>query len=88
MVRLEVVCDPLRDELSADRRGQGASLNRPSAISAAASLAAPLMSTGFSNDAWTSPPNNSKELAYFLRRVQALRCMGLAALGRGGLRAV
>ncbi len=38
------------------------------------------MSTGFCYDGWTRSDNNSEEVAYFLQRVQALRCTGSAAL--------
>jgi len=80
-LQVAVVYDPLRDELYAARRGAGATLNgRPTHVSATASLGAALVSTGFPYDAWTSPHNNSEEVAYFLRRVQALRCTGSAAL--------
>lgn len=78
---LGVIYDPLRDELFAARRGAGATLNgKPIRVGATASLGSALVSTGFPYDAWTNPHNNSDEVAHFLRRVQALRCTGSAAL--------
>ncbi len=80
-MEIGVIHNPLRDELFAARRGEGATLNgRPIQVSATGSLAGALVTTGFPYDAWTSGHDNAAEVAYFLKRVQSLRASGSSAV--------
>ncbi len=79
-VRLGVVYDPLRDECFSAERGQGAWLNgQPISPSAETNLQKALLVTGFSYD----PTIRDRNLPYFVhlvKRAQAVRRMGSAAL--------
>ncbi len=76
-----VVYDPLRDELYAAARGQGATLNgQPLHVGAVESVRGAVISTGFGYDVWTSQQDNVPEFAFFLKRAFAVRCTGSAAL--------
>jgi myo-inositol-1(or 4)-monophosphatase len=79
--RLGVVYDPLRDEMFAAERGQGAHLNgRVLHVSNAADLQKSLLVTGFPYDTWTALDNNIKHFSKFARRTQGVRRLGSAAL--------
>ena len=78
---LGVVFDPMRDELFAARRGQGALLNgRPIRVSSTVRLANSLLVTGFPYDRWTSELNNLRQHAAFLLKAQGVLRVGSAAL--------
>jgi myo-inositol-1(or 4)-monophosphatase len=64
-----VVYDPMRDELFAAERGQGARLNGRS-----------LLVTGFPYDAWSTPRNNLEYYGRFAKLTQGVRRLGSAAL--------
>lgn len=79
--RLGVVYDPLRDEMFAAERGQGARLNgRLIQVSNANELQKSLLVTGFPYDTWTALDNNIKHFSDFARRTQGVRRLGSAAL--------
>jgi myo-inositol-1(or 4)-monophosphatase len=79
--RLGVVYDPMRDEMFAAERGQGAHLNgRPLHVSKATELQKTLLVTGFPYDTWTALDNNIKHFSKFARRTQGVRRLGSAAL--------
>jgi myo-inositol-1(or 4)-monophosphatase len=76
-----VVYDPLRDELFAAEAGQGATLNGARLkVSTTAQLDQALLSTGFPYDVRTNPHSNVEEFTRFLKRAQAIRRAGSAAL--------
>jgi myo-inositol-1(or 4)-monophosphatase len=76
-----VVYDPLRDELCAAARGQGAYLNgRRLQVSKATELQRSLLVTGFPYDAWSTPNNNLENFGRFARLTQGVRRLGSAAL--------
>lgn len=78
---LGVVYDPLRDETFKGMRGRGATLNgRRLRVTEEPSLGSAMLVTGFPYDRWTNPDNNADHFARFLRRAQAIRCVGSAAL--------
>lgn len=78
---LGVVFDPLHEELFKGLRGQGAMLNgRPLRVTEETALDRAMLVTGFPYDRWTNPDNNSEQFEHFLRRAQAIRCVGSAAL--------
>lgn len=80
-LELGVIYDPLREELFVAQRGAGARLNgRAIHVSTTEELARAVVSSGFPYDAWTTDRDNAAELAYFLKRVLALRVTGSAAL--------
>lgn len=80
-IELGVTYDPLRDELFAARRGQGAWLNgRPIHVSKTPRLDRALLCTGFPYDRRTNPRNNSRQFADFLMQSQAVLRVGSAAL--------
>jgi myo-inositol-1(or 4)-monophosphatase len=76
-----VVFDPLRDELFAAARGQGATLNgQRLATSTAATLDRALLSTGFPYDVHQRPEAPVGLFNRFIRRAQGIRRFGSAAL--------
>lgn len=78
---LGVVYDPLRDEVFKGIRGHGATLNgRPLRVTDESALSRAMLVTGFPYDRWTNPDNNAAQFGHFLRRAQAVRCVGSAAL--------
>lgn len=78
---LGVVYDPLRDEAFKGIRERGATLNgRRLRVTKEPSLGSAMLVTGFPYDRWTNPNNNADHFAHFLRRAQAIRCVGSAAL--------
>ena len=81
VVELGVVYDPTRNELFVGERGAGAWLNdQQLSVSAADSLGASLLATGFPYDIRTNPDNNLKEYAAFSVRARAVRRMGSALI--------
>jgi myo-inositol-1(or 4)-monophosphatase len=78
---LGVIYDPIRDELFAAERGQGATLNeRPLRVSKTASLGQSLLVTGFPYNVRSSPQKNLDHFSDFLDVAQAIRRDGSAAL--------
>jgi myo-inositol-1(or 4)-monophosphatase len=78
---LGVVYDPLRNELFSALKGKGATLNgRRISVSKINKLQHAMLSTGFPYDVATSPENNLDHWANFIKRVQAIRRDGSAAL--------
>jgi myo-inositol-1(or 4)-monophosphatase len=78
---LGVVFDPLRSELFAAERGQGARVNgRRLRVSATASLGAALLTTGFPYSRFSQPDNNLREFARLSLRAREIRRSGSAAL--------
>lgn len=76
-----VVYDPNQEELFSAERGSGAFLNgQRLKISAEASLANSLLVTGFPYDIKDNPFNAVEHFATFLKRSQAVRRLGSAAL--------
>jgi len=81
IVRLGVVYDPMRDELFAAERGQGASVNgRRVRVSQVTELQRSLLVTGFPYDAWSNPRNNLEYYGRFAKLTQGVRRLGSAAL--------
>jgi myo-inositol-1(or 4)-monophosphatase len=84
IVTLGVVYDPMRDELFAAGRGQGARLNgRSLQVSKVTELQRSLLVTGFPYDAWSTPHNNLEYYGRFAKLTQGVRRMGSAALDLG-----
>jgi myo-inositol-1(or 4)-monophosphatase len=81
IVTLGVVYDPMRNELFAAERGQGARVNgRSLKVSQVTELQRSLLVTGFPYDAWSTPHDNVEFYGRFARRTQGVRRMGSAAL--------
>lgn len=80
-IELGVVFDPLRDELFAARRGQGAWLNdRRIHVSSTQQLNESLLVTGFPYDRRTNPINNLREHNAFLMNAQGVLRSGSATI--------
>ncbi len=78
---LGVVFDPTRDEMFTARRGGGSRRNgEPLRVSGARTLDEALVTTGFPYDVRTSARDNLAQFAAFLKRAQAVRRDGTAAL--------
>lgn len=76
-----VVFDPMRDELYAAARGQGASLNgKRIAVSQAKTVHDALLCTGFPYDTREKPAKPVGLLDHFVRRAAGMRRFGAAAL--------
>jgi myo-inositol-1(or 4)-monophosphatase len=81
VVTLGVVYDPMRDELFAAERGQGAWCNgRRLQVSRVTEFQRSLLVTGFPYDAWSTPQNNLEYFGRFTRMTQGVRRLGSAAL--------
>jgi myo-inositol-1(or 4)-monophosphatase len=81
IVKLGVVYDPMRAELFAAERGQGARLNgRSLQVSKVSELQRSLLVTGFPYDAWLTTQNNLEYYGRFAKLTQGVRRMGSAAL--------
>lgn len=79
-IELGVVYDPIRDEMFAAERGQGATLNeRPMRVSRVADLNAAMLCTGFPYNV-RERPNFTRDFANFTMAAQAVRRDGSAAL--------
>jgi len=80
-LQVGVVYDPLRDELFAAQRGEGATCNaRPIHVTSVARLADAFLATGFGYNRRVAADNNTRRLDDFLRRSQGVRRAGSAAL--------
>jgi myo-inositol-1(or 4)-monophosphatase len=80
-VTLGVVYDPMRDELFAAQRGQGAWCNRRRLqASPVTELQRSLLVTGFPYDTWSTPRNNLEFFGRFALLTQGVRRLGSAAL--------
>jgi myo-inositol-1(or 4)-monophosphatase len=80
-VKLGVVYDPMRDEMFAAERGQGATLNgRPIHASQPTDLQHSLMVTGFPYDAWNTRHDNFENFVRISKLTQGVRRLGSAAL--------
>ena len=80
-VILGVVYDPTRDEMFEAMEGEGAFLNgRRVRVSAVDDLNRSLLATGFPYDLRESPVNNIAHFNRFLKRAQAVRRCGSAAM--------
>ena len=78
---LGVVYDPSRDEMFVGERGGGATLNdAPIRVSAAPSLGASLLVTGFPYNIRETRDTNLPEYAAFSLRARAVRRLGSAAI--------
>jgi myo-inositol-1(or 4)-monophosphatase len=80
-VILGVVYDPMRDELFAAERGQGAWCNgRRLRCSQVNEIKRSLLVTGFPYDSWTTEHDNLDNFGRFARVTQGVRRLGSAAL--------
>ena len=78
---LGVIYDPMKDELFSARRGRGALLNgKPIAVSPVGELERALLATGFAYDVHRAKFDNLDYFARFIKRAQAVRRAGSAAL--------
>jgi myo-inositol-1(or 4)-monophosphatase len=76
-----VVYDPMKDEMFSAARGGGALLNgQPIRVSETANLQRALLGTGFAYDVHSVDVDNLEYFARFMKRVQAVRRAGSAAL--------
>ena len=76
-----VIYDPMRDELFAAERGNGATLNgRTIRTSKVEMMGKALLVTGFPYDIHTNTVNNIDNFTNFIRNAQAVRRLGSAAL--------
>jgi myo-inositol-1(or 4)-monophosphatase len=81
IVTLGVVYDPMRDELFAAERGQGARCNgRTLRVSGVKELGRSLLVTGFPYDALSTQQDNLEFFSRFTRMTQGVRRFGSAAL--------
>ncbi len=78
---LGVIYDPTRNHYFCAQRGQGATLNgKPIHVSGYSNLIDCLLVTGFPNDVWDTPEDNTANFFQFTRRAQSVRRLGSAAL--------
>ncbi len=78
---LGVIYDPMKDELFSVRRGGGALLNgKPIAVSQVDELERALLATGFAYNVHRAKLDNLEYFARFIKRAQAVRRAGSAAL--------
>ncbi len=76
-----VIYDPIRDELFSAARGRGARLNKePICVSKTRDLRQALLGTGFAYDVHTNEIDNLDYFKRFIKRAQAVRRAGSAAL--------
>jgi myo-inositol-1(or 4)-monophosphatase len=76
-----VVYDPTLEELFTAERGEGAFLNgKRLRVSSVSHLSNALLATGFPSDVATAKENNLNHFANFMKRAQAVRRPGSAAL--------
>jgi len=81
VVTLGVVYDPMRDELFAAERGQGAWCNgRKLQVSSVTEFQRSLLVTGFPYDTWSTQQNNLEFFGRFAMVTQGVRRLGSAAL--------
>ena len=78
---LGVIYDPMKDELFSVQRGAGAFRNgKPIGVSQETKLERALLATGFAYDVHQAPDNNLEHFGRFIKRAQAVRRAGAAAL--------
>ena len=76
-----VIYDPMRDELFAAERGNGATMNgRTIRVSKTEALTKSLLVTGFPYDIHSNKVNNIDNFTNFIRNAQAVRRLGSAAI--------
>jgi myo-inositol-1(or 4)-monophosphatase len=76
-----VVYDPMKEELFAAERGGGATLNgEPIRVSRTSELERALLATGFGYDVHSAKIDNIEYFTRFIKRAQAVRRAGSAAL--------
>jgi len=76
-----VVYDPIKEELFSAERGQGAFLNGERIrVSTATELQRALLATGFAYNVHSAPVDNVEYFTRFIKRAQAVRRAGSAAL--------
>ena len=81
VVILGVVYDPMRDELFAAERGQGAWCNgRKLQVPSVTEFQRSLLVTGFPYDTWSTQQNNLEFFGRFAMMTQGVRRLGSAAL--------
>lgn len=81
VVRAGAIYNPNLNELFTAIKGRGAFLNgRKIKVSAEKSLLKSLLATGFPYDVHTSPENNLENFTKFIKRAQAVRRPGSAAI--------
>lgn len=79
-----VVYDPMQDECFSAVRGQGAFLNeRRLQVSGVQQMVGAMLCTGFPYDVHTTEDNNLNYFSNFVRKSQAVRRLGSAALDLG-----
>ena len=79
-IEIAVIYDPMRDEVFAAERGQGATLNgRPMRVSAVEGLNSAMLCTGFPYNV-RERPNFERDFANFTMEAQAVRRDGSAAI--------
>jgi myo-inositol-1(or 4)-monophosphatase len=79
-IEIAVIYDPMRDEVFAAERGQGATLNgRPMRVSAVEDLNSAMVCTGFPYNV-RERPNFERDFANFTMEAQAVRRDGSAAI--------
>ncbi|MDY6867450.1 MAG: inositol monophosphatase family protein, partial [Chloroflexota bacterium] len=80
-MELGVVYDPTRKEFFCAERGKGATLNGDAIhVSQYEDLIDCMLVTGFPNDMWGSPDDNTSNFIEFSKEVQTVRRLGSAAL--------
>ena len=80
-MQLGVVYDPVRDECFCAERGKGAMLNeKPIHVSGFTDLIDCMLVTGFPNDMWDTPDDNTENFIQFCKVSQTVRRLGSAAL--------
>jgi myo-inositol-1(or 4)-monophosphatase len=80
-MHLGVIYDPTRDEMFAAERGKGATLNdHPMFVSKHTDMINCMLVTGFPNDIWGSPDDNTDNFIRFSQVAQTVRRLGSAAL--------
>jgi len=78
---LGVIYDPVRQELFIAEKGKGATLNNKSiGVSPIKNLSESLLVTGFAYNVRTAKNNNLNHFSNFIKKAQAIRRMGSAAL--------
>jgi myo-inositol-1(or 4)-monophosphatase len=76
-----VIYDPMREELFAAERGNGATLNgRTIEVSSVSQLKKAMLVTGFPYDVQTNEVNNLDHFENFIKNAQAIRRLGSAAI--------
>lgn len=80
-LELGVIYDPVHDELFSAEKGKGAFLNnQPIHVSAYEDLVDCMLVTGFPNDMWGTPDDNTANFVHFSKLAQTVRRLGSAAL--------